>query len=383
MTYDLLVIGGGVLGTFHALHAIEAGLTVGLVERHIRPQGATVRNFGQIVPSGLNSQWQPYGRRSLAIYQHIQQQVDISIRQEGSIYIASNEEELGLLEELAQINQANGYASRLLSAAACKKRYPSLKSSYAVGGLFFPEEISVDPRLMIHRVRSWLVEQKGLHYFPQTTIHTIEPLASGARLMDHQARQFEAKQVILCGGDEFQTLLPTLFKESDLQVSQLQMLRLKPHTGASINGNVLTGLSIRRYESFSECPSYPKIKAKEDPNSPWKKWGVHILFKQADDGTVILGDSHAYADVDAVEELGFDIHAEVNEYIISEAQAIFDLTSWDVQQSWFGRYAQCKTQDIFRANWENCVQVVTGIGGKGMTASPGYAEFSLKQTLNL
>ena len=83
--FDLLIVGGGILGTFHAYHALRKGLKVALLEKDGLPVGATVRNFGQVVPSGMNAKWQPLGRRSLEIYQTIQQQFDISVRQNGSI----------------------------------------------------------------------------------------------------------------------------------------------------------------------------------------------------------------------------------------------------------------------------------------------------------
>ena len=84
-TTDLLVIGGGILGTFHAYHALERGLTVRLVERNAAPRGATVRNFGQVVPSGLDQHWQTFGRESLRIYQAIQERFDISVSQPGHV----------------------------------------------------------------------------------------------------------------------------------------------------------------------------------------------------------------------------------------------------------------------------------------------------------
>ncbi|HAF77005.1 MAG TPA: TIGR03364 family FAD-dependent oxidoreductase, partial [Maribacter sp.] len=84
--YDLVVVGGGVLGTFHAYHAMKKGLKVALLEKDAMPKGATVRNFGQVVPSGMNTKWQQYGRKSLKIYKKIHAKFDISVRQEGSIY---------------------------------------------------------------------------------------------------------------------------------------------------------------------------------------------------------------------------------------------------------------------------------------------------------
>ena len=66
--YDLIITGAGALGSFHAYHACKKGLKVLLLEKDLQPQEATVRNFGQVVPSGLSrGKWQNYGRRSLEI----------------------------------------------------------------------------------------------------------------------------------------------------------------------------------------------------------------------------------------------------------------------------------------------------------------------------
>ncbi len=91
--YDLIVVGAGILGTFHAYHAARMGKKVLLTEKDQYPVNATVRNFGQVVPSGMSGKWLDYGRRSTEIYKSIQQEFDISVRQNGSVYIASDEEE--------------------------------------------------------------------------------------------------------------------------------------------------------------------------------------------------------------------------------------------------------------------------------------------------
>lgn len=68
----------------------------------------------------MNAEWQRHGRKSLDIYKSIQAQFDISVRQNGSVYIASDAEEMTLLEELAAINRANDYpAAAHLRGSVC------------------------------------------------------------------------------------------------------------------------------------------------------------------------------------------------------------------------------------------------------------------------
>ena len=48
----VVAVGGGVLGTMHAVFAVRLGATVVHLERHDRPRGASVRNFGLVWVSG-------------------------------------------------------------------------------------------------------------------------------------------------------------------------------------------------------------------------------------------------------------------------------------------------------------------------------------------
>lgn len=375
---DLIIIGAGTLGTFHAKAALECGLSVRLVERNAAPQDASVRNFGQIVPSGMTPKWQAYGRRSLEIYKALQSETDITLRQAGSVYLASDAGEWQLLQELWDINRANNYSSELLNQQKCLERYPGLRADYCVGGLFFPEEVTVEAREMIHRVLTFLTDAKGLNYHPNTLIQELIAVG-GADGVEVQAKDangnvYRADRAIICSGAEFKALFPERFAASDLVLVKLQMLQTVADNGPTIPGNMLTGLSIRRYEAFTECPSWPDIKADEDPTAFWKKWGIHILFKQCPDGSYILGDSHEYTPAAKADALGFDLYPQVNDYMVKEARKIFALPSYEIQRMWAGYYTQCSRRDIYHETFDDRIHIVTGIGGKGMTAGPGYAE---------
>ena len=381
--YDLIVIGGGALGTFHAYHALRNGYRVALFEKDKEPVSATVRNFGQVVPSGMDTKWQEYGRESLAIYDDIQNKFDISVRNNGSVYLASNDEEVQLIEELSIINKKNGYQSDLLTKEQCLNNYAGLRSDYVKAGLFFPQEVTVEPRIMINRLREYLIAEKGLDFYGNTKIISCNKIGEIVEIQTANHDVFKAGKVMICCGSEFKTLYPELFASSDLEVTKLQMMQTKPQPGYNLKGSILTGLSIRRYEAFYECPSFAGIKAKENPDSFEKKWGVHILFKQAADGSVIIGDSHEYADAANMDDLGFDLRMDVDEFMINEAKKIIDLPSYEIQNKWFGIYSQCKNKDIFQHTIDNDIHIVTGIGGKGMTGSAGFSKENIKKIFNL
>ena len=378
--YDLIIVGAGVLGTFHAYHAAQAGQRVLLLEKDRYPVGATVRNFGQVVPSGLAGRWFDYGRRSLDIYRTIQQETDLTVRANGTIYIASDADEWTLANELYDRYQRIGYRSELLTKAQCLAKYPSLHPDYVVGGLFFPDELSVEPEQMIHRLIAYVQRSYKVDYRPGSVVIDCQSNYGGAIITLSNRERFQAGRVLICSGHEVRLLFPEVLAEAGLVVSKLQMLLAEPVAGVQLPGNILTGLTIRRYEAFQECPSYAGMQLPEHL-AELKKWGIHLLFKQAIDGSIIIGDSHEYAEATQTEDLGYHTQDFINDLMLTEARRIvqFPIT---IKKKWAGFYSQTK-DEIFEHNVDENIRIVTGIGGKGMSSGAGYAEESIRTWLNV
>ncbi|MFD2548292.1 TIGR03364 family FAD-dependent oxidoreductase, partial [Sphingobacterium suaedae] len=370
-TYDLIVVGGGILGTFHAYHALKKGLTVLHLEKDSVPAGSTVRNFGQVVPSGMAGEWFDYGVRGLEIYQTIQTELDISVRNNGSYYLASDDDEVQIIHELSAHYHTKGYAHELWHKEQVLSRFPQLKKDYVREALVFGQELSVEPDVMIQRLHRYL-EQKfetyTLRY--QTTVLGCDSSSQGVTVTATDKQTFQADHVIICNGYEFKILFRELFNDSNLEISKLQMLRTIPLKDILLAGNILTGLTIRRYESFETyCPSFHNVSAPAHYQE-LQQWGIHILFKQAPDGSIIIGDSHEYAPADQLEELGFTSKQFINDLMLTEANRILPLPIHSIATTWSGFYAQHKNH-IVEHDIDHRIHIRTGIGGKGMTASAG------------
>lgn len=378
--FEIVVIGSGVLGTFHAYHAAAANKKVLLLEKDWQPMQATVRNFGQVVPSGMSKDWFEYGVYATQLYKQVQAEFNIGIRQNGSLYIASDADEQQLIHELKASMDARGYEAFLLTTAQCRERWPALKPDYCKEGLFFPQEVSAEPNLLIHQLIKYCTEKfPNLTYRNYTTIRTCEVANKTVSLVSSNGTVITADKVIICNGSEFKILFSDLFSKSGIVISKLQMLRTKPMPALPLEGNILTGLTTRRYESFEECPSFSKITT---PNHlrELRDWGIHILFKKAIDGSVIVGDSHEYVQV-ASEEMDYEMNQHINDLMWQEASRIVDMKDWKLAASWIGYYSQHPDKDIVEIDIENKIHIRTAIGGKGMTSSAGYAQKSISQLL--
>ncbi|RZL51034.1 MAG: TIGR03364 family FAD-dependent oxidoreductase [Pedobacter sp.] len=380
--YDIIIVGGGVIGTFHAYHALTQGLSVLQLEKDNFPVGSTVRNFGQVVPSGMEGKWFEYGVDSTAIYKYIQSKSDISVRQHGSLYIASDEDEVILINELKQHYDCMGYTCNYLEANALIAKYPTLKKHYAKAAIFFPEEISVEPDKMILGVQGYLkssFEKYEILY--NMPVVGLDPNQQGVKIRTTNGENFYGEKLVICNGYEYKLLMPEYFAKSGIVISKLQMLRTMPMKNISLPGNILTGLTTRRYESFEHnCPSFKHIKTPAH-YVELQKYGIHILFKQAIDGSFIIGDSHEYADVNNFDALGFKNSNYINQLMLAEASRIVEFDVNNIQETWCGFYPQHPDQHIVSENIDDKIYIRTAIGGKGMTASAGYARESMKQIL--
>ena len=378
-TYDLIVVGAGALGTFHAYFALQRGLKVLLLEKDARPTEATVRNFGQIVPSGMpEGEWFDHARLTLDTYKTIQAECDISIRPTGAVYLASSPLEMQVLEEKHARYQAVGYASQVLTAGQCRQRLPAVRADYCAGGLLFEQEVTAEPDQLIHRLLAYLVERWHLDYRPATAVREVTANAAGCEVVDACGQRYTAAQVVVCSGRDFKLLFPEIFAQSDLQLCKLQMLATYPLPQVQLPGSILTGLSIRRYPAFHACPSYSQLRP-EDVDPELRRWGIHLLFKQAVNGSIIIGDTHEYADPVAADELDFNNSDELNQLMLCEARRILDLPDWRMQRTWNGYYAQCKSGEIYQHSPDPRIHIVTGIGGKGMTTACGFAHHHVMQ----
>lgn len=371
--YDAVVVGAGILGTFHAHALAKTGKKVAVFEKDITPREATVRNFGQVVPSGFpNGRWHQYGRFSTELFKSIQAKKDIGIHPNGSLYIASDESEMQLLIELQAQFQATDYPSELLSKEQVLAHSKLLKTDYPVGGLFFKQEVSAESRRLIRSIQDFIQETGSVEFFYETAVIETQETSSGVKVKLANGSTIECEKVFICNGRDFQFLYPEVFKQAPIEISKLQMMVSTP-IATSLPGNILTGMTIRRYESFKACPSYHQLDPKNAHPELAEK-GIHILFKQRPDGRIVIGDSHVYADSQNGFDAGFEEEELINKLIIQEAKEIIDAPNLEIAATWSGFYAQMKGhEEIFEHTIGSNIHIVTGIGGKGMTASAGYA----------
>jgi D-hydroxyproline dehydrogenase subunit beta len=364
---DIAVVGGGIVGLSVALAAARRGRKVVLFERNDPAVGASVRNFGLVWPIG-----QPIGPthdlalRSRGIWLEIIREAGLYHDPAGSLVLAREpDEETVLSEYLHQLGEAN-HGRRWLKPLEISKLSPAAITTRLRGGMFSPTEVTVDPREAIRTLPRWLAERHGVKL---RLGHHVSCVAEGR--VRTVAEEWRVEQTFVCGGQDFESLFPEVFANSDLVRVKLQMLRtVAQPAGWRLGPALCGGLTMAHYESFRACPSLPKLRARLEAQFPFHlQHGIHLLVSQTRLGELTLGDSHHTAKtVDP-----FD-REDIAAAIVTGIQELARFSKLEIAERWHGIYAKSPSGPWFVHRPLPGVTIVNGLGGGGMTLSFALAE---------
>src|SRR6201984_3101927 len=108
-TFDLAVIGAGVLGLAHAYVAARDGKRVVVIERDARANGASIRNFGFITVTGQQrgDSW-TLARRTRDIWAEVAPQAGIPVEQRGLYLTLRSAEAMAVIEAFLATEMGEG-----------------------------------------------------------------------------------------------------------------------------------------------------------------------------------------------------------------------------------------------------------------------------------
>lgn len=351
----LAVVGAGIVGLAHAYAYAKRGWRVKVYERSQRAMGASVRNFGMIWPIG-----QPAGEMaemaslSRRLWLEVLDASGLPYSADGSLHVGYHADEEAVAREFAAREPER---ATWVTSGKVLELSPAARGDGLRGALFSKSEVVVDPRLALATIPEFLDERYGVEFHWQTAVNC--------------ARTLGADRVIICGGDDFETLYPGVLQEGGMTRCKLQMLRTAPQPAGWRLGPALAGgLTLRFYAAFRACES---LKALEDrvreSMADYERWGIHVMASQTADGAITLGDSHEYG-------LAVDLFnkEEIDRLILTYLNSFAEFPRTEIAQRWHGVYAKHFEKPYCVFDPEPGVRAVTGLGGAGMTLSFGLAE---------
>jgi D-hydroxyproline dehydrogenase subunit beta len=325
-SYDLAVVGAGILGLACALAAARCGKKVVVIDRDAQANGASVRNFGFITVTGQQRGdcWRR-AMRSRDVWDEIAAPAGIAIMHEGLLVVARRPEAARVLE--AFVDSETGVGCRLHDGAAAPRLQPGLQGKFAAV-LESPHERRVESRDALPRLAAWLERAHGVDFLRNTAALDVAPDGVAT-----SRGEIGAGAIVVCAGDDFHTLFAGRIAPYRLTRCKLQMMRARP-AGVMLFRAIMTDLSLVRYLGYAELAEAAPLRRRlEREQSAHLAAGVHLIVVGADDGSMVIGDSHVYADTpDPFASEAYDA------LILDEYEALFGHRP-AIEERWTGAYA--------------------------------------------
>lgn len=368
--YDLIVVGAGIAGLAFALTAVEQGQTVLVIEKNKAPQGASIRNFGMVLPLGM-----PTGNALNRAIKSKEKWLDYSKKANfwanpcGMMMAAHHDDEMTAMEEFNSHHSLPPYRTRLLNPDQAQVICPGVNPKGLVGGLLSQTEVQINPQQAIKQLTHYLAKQDEAELLFSTRVLQVHSGDAGCEVQTTQGT-FNAKRIVCCPGHEFNDLIPC-DEQTRPKTCKLQMMRtIKQKQNWAFGSMFSTGLSMLHYPAFDNVKSLAAVKERVTYDHPeFEKHGIHILAAQNQVGEITLGDSHHYGD-----DPDPFINQEVNFLITQYAKKVLQLPSWEIKEQWIGIYSKTQDDHVYWTQPQDHVFLVTGLGGTGMSTSFAIAE---------
>lgn len=359
-------MGGGVLGTMHAWHAVRRGHDVVQLEREAEARGASVRNFGLVWVGGRASGAElDTALRARELWHKIGVDVpDIGFRANGSLTVLRTDAELTVARQVVAGPEAGQRGYALLDADQARAVNPALRGEF-LGALHCARDGAVEPRVTLPALREHLLASGRYQWRPGREVREVD--TGWAR--DDRGEVHYADLVLMCTGAWLGGVVRELAPELPVRRVRLQMMQTQP-LDEPLTTSVADGDSLRYYPAYQGAALAELTRSQ--PQAPIAAaHGMQLLMVQRLDGGLTIGDTHEYA-----EPFAFDVDEAPYEHLRAVAEAVLGRPLPAVRRRWAGVYAQCvdTTRVVHRQELAAGVVLVTGPGGRGMTCSPAIAE---------
>jgi D-hydroxyproline dehydrogenase subunit beta len=366
-SFDVAIVGAGIVGLAHALAAVRLGKSVVVIDREAQANGASIRNFGFVTVTGQErgETWRR-ARRSRDVWLEVAEEARIPVEQEGLVVIGRRPETVPVLEAFLATEMGEG--CEILSPQRFGQRYAMLRPQSVSAALWSPHDRRVESRDAIPLLAAFLAERHGVAFQRRTAVHSVAPPR-----LETSAGPIEAEVTVVCPGDDLLTLFPERIAAFGIQKCKLHMLRIAPPTpGWRLPGAVMTDLSLVRYLGYAALPEAAALRAVlEREQADQLRHGIHLIAVQSADGSLVIGDSHHYG---ATPDPFAPEH--VDELIVEEYRSTVSPEPVRVLERWTGVYASAAGAMV-RDRPSDAIRIVIVTSGTGASTAFAIGEETL------
>ncbi len=351
MTFDVAIVGGGIVGAASALEAARSGLRVVVIEPNVIGGGATAAGMGHIVVMDDSEAQFALTHYSQQLWQEIAPELPPEIEYEecGTLWVAADEEEMDEVRRKVRFYEAHGVAVEVLDEKALAEAEPHLRFGLA-GALLVPGDGVVYPPCA---AKHFLDEAQSLGAKLQLGAAAVALSDKGVKLSDGQF--ISAGATVNATGSWAPELTPGI----DVQKRKGHLLITDRHPGFVRHQLVELGYLKSAHSISSDSVAF---------NAQPRKTGQ-----------VLIGSSRQYGVDDP------KVEAAMLSRMLQRAEEYMPgITELSAIRTWTGFRAATpdKLPLIGKCPGYERLYLATGHEGLGITTSMGTAKLLVDQLLN-
>lgn len=159
LTYDVVVVGAGIVGSACAKECTRQGMSVAIIDRDVIAAGATGTGMGHVVVMDDSEAQFALTRYSQQLWHQLRSELppDVEYQSCGTIWLAADDEEMAEVHRKEKYYGQRGVPTEVLDPKTLERLEPNLRKGMA-GGLFVPEDVVIYPpcaaRFLIERAHA-------------------------------------------------------------------------------------------------------------------------------------------------------------------------------------------------------------------------------------
>ena len=200
--YDVIIIGGGIIGCATAFELAKRGITdILLIEKRFLTSGATGR-----CGAGIRQQWGSELNARIAlesthIFEHLEEYTGYTrscgLHQGGYLLVAYTEKEWAQFQENLKVQHKLGIDSRAVDLKEAKEIVPYLNTDGMFGATFCQKDGHADP-FQCTQAYAQGAKRMGVEFLTYTEVTGLQTKAGRIHAVETTNRTFEARTVINC-----------------------------------------------------------------------------------------------------------------------------------------------------------------------------------------
>ncbi len=202
--FDVIIIGGGIIGTATGYYLSQRGQRVLLLEKSYLGSGSTGRCIGGIRAQFSTETTIRVAMESVRLFEQMEKDFGISVewKPSGYLFLAHNEEKKQSFLDVMELQHSMGLDVRFLSSQEIKEKFPYINVDGMLGGTWCPTDGQADPFFVIKGYMLGMKEMGSTVLTREEVVAIDNEGTDKFEVTCHSGRTFSAPKVLNAAGPD-------------------------------------------------------------------------------------------------------------------------------------------------------------------------------------